>query len=204
MDRVTFLVLVVIGILLGTGATIFLLSEPVTVGSATYQYGNGETVFNVTKVNDIETVIPISIGAEEVPYILTFRSDPLSLEDIPVEGTLHTRIFNDEKIYVTIHPEANLTSKTTVAALEIEKIIDNDYLYGVPVFSAMTLPNDDGYPVVSCGDGTDTMTVIFLTLGSETIVFTDGYCIVIVGTDEDELIRATDRFLLTLLGIMQA
>ncbi len=202
-DSTSYFILVLIGILLIGGVYVFF-SEPTTAVQDNYQYSNGETLFNVTKVSETETHIPLNVGTlNTVIFTLVLRKDPLSLEDIPVEGTINTRIFGDEEIYVTINPDANLTSKTTVAALEIDKVIDNDYLYGIPVHSAMTQENTDGYPVKSCYDGSDTSTVIWLTLGSETKVYTEEYCIIIVGTSEDEIIRATDRFLYSLLGIMK-
>ena len=120
MDRVTLVMVVLIGFLLGAAGYIFFFTAPATGVMDNYQYGNGYTVFNVTKVSETETDIPMYVGGEEVLSILTFRNDPLSLEDIPVEGTLHTRIFNDEKIYITINPNANLTGKKTIAALEID------------------------------------------------------------------------------------
>lgn len=201
-DSATYFIYVLIGLLLVGGVYVFF-SEPTTAVQDNYQYSNGETIFNVTKVSDTETHIPLNIGVlNPVVYTLILRNDPLSVEKIPVEGTLNTRIFGDEEIYVTINPEANLTSRTTIAALEIDTVIDNDYLYGIPVHSAMTQENDDGFPVKSCRDGSDSSTVIWLTLGSETIVYTDEYCIIIVGTTEDEIIKATDRFLYSLLGII--
>lgn len=202
-DNIGYFLLVLIGILIVGGVYVFF-SEPATAVQDNYQYSNGETTFNVTKVSETETYIPLNIGIlGGVGYTLALRNDPLSLEDIPVEGAINTRIFNDEEIYVTINPHANLTSKTTIAALEIDKVIDNEYLYNIPVHSAMTQENDDGYPVKSCYDGTDSSTVIWLTLGSETKVYTEEYCIIIVGTTEDEIIRAADRFIYQLLGIMQ-
>ncbi len=200
-DNTGILIVILIVITVAAGLYIFL-SSPETAVQDNYQYSNGQQIFNVTKVNDIETYITLYIGKDEMPYIIGLRNDPLSLEDIIVDGAVNTRIINDDIVYVTINPNANLTSKTTIAALEIDKIIDNDYLYGITVSSAMTLPNDYGYPEVSCYDGTDSQTVIFLTLGDETKVYTDEYCIIIVGTDEDNLIRATDRFIYQLLGIM--
>jgi len=201
-SHIGYFILILIGILLTVGVYVFF-TEPATGVEDNYQYSNGESVFNVTKVSETETYITLYVGVEEYPYAIALRNDPLSLEDIPVEGTVHTRIYGDEGIYVTVNPLANLSSKVTVAALEIDKIIDNEYLYNIPVLSAMTLENEDGFPVVSCYDATDAVTVILLTLGSETIVYTDEYCIVIVGTTEDEIIRAADRFLYELLGIMQ-
>ena len=202
-DVTGYVLLVFIGILLAAGIYVFF-SEPRTAVQDNYQYSNGETTFNVTKVSDTETYIPLNIGVlSPVVYTISLRNDPLSLEDISVEGIINTRIYGDEEIYVTINPNANLSSKTTIAALEIDKIIDNEYLYAIPVRSAMTQENEQGYPIKSCYDGTDTSTVIWLTLGSETKVYTDEYCIIIVGTNEDEIIRAADRMLYQLLGIME-
>ncbi len=198
-----YVLLSLIGILLAGGVYVFF-SEPTTAVQDNYQYKNGETTFNVSKVSDTETYIPLNIGTlDTIGYTLVLRNDPLSLEDIPVEGSINTRIYGDEEIYVTLNPNADLSSKATIAALEIDKIIDNEYLYNIPVHSAMTLENEQGYPVKSCYDGTDTTTIIWLTLGTETKVYTEEYCIIIVGTDEDELIRAADRMVYQLLGIMQ-
>ena len=194
-------ILLVVAILLGGYVYFFMGGSSEVAG--VYEYSNGETVFEVNKVSEIETFITLLVGApESYEYTIAMRNDPLSLEDIPSQGTYHTRIHNDEAVYITIHPEANLTSRTTIAALEIDKIIDNPYLYEIPVYSANTQENDYGYPVVDCGDATDSYTVIFLTLGSETTVFAEEHCIYIVGTDEDEIIRAADRFIYSLLGIM--
>jgi hypothetical protein len=200
-NKVTWIVLVLIGILLGFGAYV-LLNEPETYVEDNYVYSNGEQRFNVTMVNENESYVQLYVGKENVPYLLGLRNDPASLEDIKVEGVLNTRIFNDEQIWLTINPNANLTAKTTVAVLEVDKVIDNENFYGIPANAAMTLENEYGYPVKSCYDGNDKSTVIFFTLGSETKVFTDEYCIIIVGTDEYEIIRAADRFVLTLLGVM--
>ena len=201
-DNAGYVLLVFIGILLAAGIFIFF-HDPVTAVEDNYQYSNGKTLFNVTKVSDTETFITLYVGKNEQPYAIDMRNDPLSLENITVEGMVNTRIYGDDIVYITINPNANLSAKTTIAALEIDKIIDNPLLYNISVRSAMTLPNDYGYPVKSCSDGTDTSTVIWLTLGSETTVYTENYCIVVVGTNEDELIRAADRLVYQLLGIMK-
>ncbi len=203
-DSALYVIIVIISIFIVLGVYLFFY-EPVTAVQDNYQYSNGETIFNITKVNDIETYVTLYVGegSEQIAYGVGLRNDPLSLEDITVDGMVNTRIYGDEQIYITINPEANLTSKATIAALEIDKVIDNVYLYNIPVASAMTQENDYGYPVKDCADGTDTSTIIWLTLGSETIVFTENYCIIVVGTDEDELIRAADRFVYELLGIMK-
>ncbi len=197
---------IVLGVLLGLLAIfgLYVFFSPTgAVVLDNYQYSNGDSVFDVQKVNEIESYITLLVGIDAVPYTINLRNDPLSLEDIPVEGNVNTRIFDDTQAWITINPEAELTGKTTVAALEIDKIIDNEYLYEIPVSSAMTQEYGE-YPVKTCLDATSDETVIYLTLGSETLVYTDEYCIIVVGTDEDEIIRAADRLVLTLLGIMKA
>ena len=104
-DNSGYVALVFIGILIAAGIYIFL-NDPVTAVEDNYQYSNGKTVFNVTKVSDIETYITLYITKNEYPYVLGLRNDPLSLEDIPVYGTVNTRIYGDSEVYITIHPEA--------------------------------------------------------------------------------------------------
>jgi hypothetical protein len=203
-DNVRRILVVLFLILIAFGSFV-IFNAPETAVLNNYQYTNGFAVFDVNKVNDVETYVHITIqdGLTEKPYILGLRYDPLSVEDIPVEGTLHTRIFDDEEVFVTIHPEAGLTSTTTIAALEIDKIIDNKNLYNIKVSSAFTIPHGDETPVKTCADATSKETVIWLTLADDTIVYTEGNCIVIAGTDEEEIVRAADRFVLTLLGVMK-
>ena len=195
---------VVLGVLIGILiiSMIFVFSMDDGVADDVYKYTNGNTIFEVYKYSDTETYITLLTGDNGVEYTLGLRTDPLSLEDIPVTGTLNTRIFDDEIVYVTIDPFAGLTGQTVIAALEIDKVIDNEYFYQVPVMSAMTEEYSD-YPIKNCDDGTVTQTVVYLTLGDETKVYTHDYCIIVMGTDEAELIRAADRMVYTLLGIMQ-
>ena len=116
-----------------------------------YQYATGDAVYDIYIISDHEVKVPISVGSDAVDWTLILRNDPASLEDIPVYGTLNTRIYDDEAVYITIDPYANLTGKTTVAALEIDKVIDNEELYAVPTYSAMTSEYGE-YPVVTCAE----------------------------------------------------
>ena len=166
-----------------------------------YQYATGDAVYDVYIVSDNEVKIPITLGSYGDEWTLVMRDDPASLENIPVYGTLNTRIYDDEAVFITIDPNAGLTGKTTIAALEIDKVIDNEDIYGIPTYSAMTSEYGE-YPVITCADANSDYTVIYLTLGEETIVYTQDYCIIVQGVDEDDLIRAADRMVYNLLGIM--
>jgi hypothetical protein len=130
------------------------------------------------------------------------RNDPISLEDIELYGNLAQRITNDESVVITIDPNQGLEGKTVVAAYELINIIDNELLYNITVYTTVTEEYEDRV-VVTCDNANDENTVIFLTLGEETTVYAYDYCIIVMGTNEDNLIRAADRLAYHLIGIMQ-
>lgn len=201
-DKVGLFVWILIGVLVIAAVYILFFNEPKTAVLDNYQYSNGQSVFNVTKVSDTESITLIYVGQEETPYYLNLRYDPLSVENITVDGTINTRLYNDDYVYFTINPDANLSSKVTIAAFEVSKILGSEDFYSKQIVYGRTLENDNDLPIVSCYDGTDSATVIFFTLGSETKVYTDEYCIIVVGQTEDDIIRASDRLVYNLLGIM--
>jgi hypothetical protein len=153
------------------------------------------------------------VNDAEYPVIMTVRNDPRNLEDIPIDGDKIGNMIEDKSnIYVTIDPEENLTGRTTLAAKTIDYFIDNPYLYGISVNSSFTKPyfvdsnasTEDSFNVKTCEDSSDDVMIIWLRLGSETAVFEEDGCIVVQGKspDEMEIVRATDRLYLTVLGIM--
>ncbi len=195
----TGLIIGVIIVLIVIGSIVYFVDFSST---SVYQYSNGYSLFDVNVVNEIETQILITIDDSGDTYILNLRNDPLSLEDISVTGNLYQRVINDEAVFIVIDPYAGLSSKATIAALEIDKVIENQYFYNVPVYSAMTEEYGE-YPVITCDDANDAYTVIYLRLAEETAVYAEDYCIIVEGFDEDELIRAADRLVLQMLGIME-
>ena len=181
-------------------AGIFLYTFSPT--SNQYSYSNGNSVFDITVLSDTETKIPIYFPGDDTQYTLTMRNDPASLEDIPLTGNLAQRLTNDEAVFITIDPNQDLKGKTVVAVYELINVIDNELLYNTVVYTAVSEEYEDK-DVVKCEYATDANTIIFVTLGEETRIYGDGYCIVVEGTDEDELIRAADRLAYHLLGIME-
>lgn len=193
-------VFVVLGVLVVVAGVVYFVDfEPEYPKS--YQYSNGDVIFDVEVIDEINTNIYFTLGGTEQPYILNLRNDPVSLEDIPASGNLGTRVLGSKGVFITIDPYTNLTATTAIAALEIDGVIDNELLYNKTVASAMTSEYQD-YPVITCDMANNDYIVIYLMLGDQTAVYSDGYCIVVEGTDEDELVRAADRLVLHLLGIM--
>jgi hypothetical protein len=172
--------------------------------SAAYMYSNGDSEFKVTKVLFEKYVgyqVEYFYPNNPQPFFINLRYDPESLEDIEIDRTIFHKIKDDETIYITINPFENLTSKTTIAAMEIDKIIDNQYFFNIEVKSSMT-EKYANYPIKTCNDATKESSVIWLKLGEETKITSEENCIIVEATTEDDMIRAADRLSLYLIGIM--
>jgi len=171
----------------------------------TYEYSNGETSFLVTQVKDMGytgSKIQFFFPGSDQPYWLDLRYGPLDVDDIGVDRTIKQRLLDDAMVFITIDPNAGLSGKTTTAALEIAKVLNNEYFFHIPVNSAMTRPHKN-YPVKTCDDATNIETVMWLRLGEENSVKGDRNCIIITGKTEEDIIRVADRLVLYLLGIMK-
>lgn len=159
--------------------------------------------FEVRRISENEFQIKIYLKNDPQPHIIKLRYGPKELENIPIIGDPIPIIQQSEQIYITIDPYANLTGKTTIAALEIDKFIDNKYLINKPVNSAFTKPYGN-HTVKTCTDAVNQIIIILLKLGDETKIYLEGNCIIIQGQTESDLIRAADRLALYLIGIMKA
>ncbi|MBS3144500.1 hypothetical protein J4208_02850 [Candidatus Woesearchaeota archaeon] len=144
--------------------------------------------------------LTLYINNQNVPAIVHLREDPRTLENIPVEGNVQV-LRTKQQIYVTLDPYANLTGKTTIGALEIDAILDNPYLFSIPVSSAFTVPFANA-TVKTCADVNATEGVILLQTGEETLIRETQGCITVQGVTEEDIIRASDRLIYTLLKIM--
>lgn len=145
--------------------------------------------------------IQLYINGQDVPASIHLREDPRTLEDIPVSGDLQI-LREKQQIYVTLDPYANLTSKTSVGALEIDSIIDNPYLFNIKVSSALTQPYINN-TVKTCKDVTAQDGVILFQTGTTTDLTVVADCVIVQGVTEDDIIRASDRLVYTLLKIMK-
>lgn len=145
--------------------------------------------------------LTLYINNQATPAIVHLREDPRTLEDIPVKGDIQT-LRTKQHLYVTLDPYANLTGKTTIGALEIDAIIDNPYLFTIPVSSAFTVPFANN-TVRTCTDVNMTDGVVVLQTGQDTVVREEQGCILVQGITEDDIIRASDRLVYTLLKIME-
>ncbi len=169
-----------------------------------YQYSNGEDNFNVRKViRDEYTGWQTEMYTNDYRYILELYNDPGNLEDVSVDRAARNLLLNDEKVVVTWPPEPAYGSMTAVIYAEMNKVLSEEILFNIPMDFAQTAAYKD-FKVATCEDATRTSTVILLDIAdAETGIKTEGSCIILKGSTEAELMRAADRLIYLLLGIMK-
>ena len=166
----------------------------------TKQYITGAGSFEIQKLkNDIGYRIKIYVNNN--PYYITTRYAPDDVKDIAVEGSLKSYILSKNQTFITIDPYEGLKGKATIAALEIDKILDNKFLFNMPVNSAFTVPFNEA-PVKTCSDADEATNVFLLKLGEANRPYRNKDCIIFEGETEDNLIKLADRFVFHLLGIL--
>lgn len=197
----TFIIIFVI--LMIIFISILIIRQYLQYKEAVFNY-NG---FDVQKIRDKSSEfyrIKIFINENKVPSYVNTIHDPRKLEEIPLEIDKKS-LLGKKEIFITIDPYANLTSQTTMAALEINKFIDNPFLFNIPVNSAFTkqYKNDPNQTIKTCNDVTSETGIILLTLGNKTKIYEEK-CIIIQGKTESDIIRAADRLALTLIEVIKS
>ena len=140
---------------------------------------------------------------QDNPIYIRLRNKPQDLEAIPIEGMdIEADVRQKESFFLTIDPQQNLTGRTTVAALEIDSVLDNAALYSIHVNSAVTASADQTKTVKTCKDVNATTGIIWLRLADQEAIRGQDGCIMLQAPNEDGIIRAADAFLYRVLGII--
>ncbi|MEM4266964.1 MAG: hypothetical protein QW404_02830 [Candidatus Nanoarchaeia archaeon] len=197
--------MIIYGMIIVLGAFIFFIFFNQKVSPGTVKYFNGYDTFNVEQIDTqhgptYKTTIYINNDAN--PYYIYTRVSPADAEKLSFEKGLPAKVIGKKQVYITINPSENLTGETTIAALEIDKFIDNSYLYNTPVNSAFTEPYQD-YPIKTCADADNETAIIFLTLGSETRAYSQGECIVLQGSTQSDIVALADGLIFRMLKIVR-
>lgn len=163
---------------------------------------NGFTIYEMENNGLNIYQIQFFLEGSEQPFVINSRYSPERLEDIDVYGGLRGDIIKKE-LYVTMEP--TLTGKATIAFAEINKYIENPFLFNLPTFPGLLKEvEDNDLPKVSCEDVSESKAVIMFKIGEKNEVYNENGCVILEATNEDELIRVASRLTLTILGIMNS
>ncbi|MDD5178207.1 MAG: hypothetical protein PHT54_02905 [Candidatus Nanoarchaeia archaeon] len=134
------------------------------------------------------------------PFYVNTRYHPKDLEDIPYDSKIKEKL-NKKKIYITIDPTQNMTGKTTIAALEINNMVEP--VYNIEVLSALTKDIGNNMTIMDCNSVTSENAVIWIKLGENNRVYTENNCVIIEGQTQDNLIKGADLLDFVVLGVVK-
>ena len=204
--KMTILLLCLIGALIVFAAIVYINQRTgflSTSDLAYYQYSNGNDSFNVRKVMNGNYVgWQTEMYIKDFRYILEIYNDPASLEEIEVDRTAKNKILDDKWVFITWAPVPEFRQTTVFIYNDLKKVIAEPDIFNIPVAFAQTSEYKN-YTVVDCKDATEKASVILLKIGEPTSISTEGNCIILQGKDETEIMKAADRLLYLLLGVMR-
>jgi len=141
------------------------------------------------KIQGVKTlfyVIPISGGGGKADIVI--RNDPRNLNISVETGTLLDGI---NKVWITMPPE--ISSDAVIAGNDLGSFTSK---ISLNTSFALTKSDTQFFDQKTCDDATKTTRVFMLDIGNETKVYSEGNCIIVHGTDYDNLIKATDALVM--------
>jgi hypothetical protein len=188
------------------GAFVFFIFFNQRVSPGTTKYYNGYDTFEVEQVDSGHGPtykLKVFLNNNKDPSYIYTRVSPQDTENLNFERNLSSKVLGKKQVYVTIDPYANLTGETTLAALEIDKMIDNRYLFNIPVNSAFTKPYQN-MTVKTCADADMNTSIIVLQTGPDTRAYSDGGCVILQGQTQSDIVKLADGLLFRMLNIVRS
>lgn len=203
-DKTVKIVVYSMIVILGAFIIFLVFNQKVTPG--TTKYYNGFDTFDVEQVDSQHGPTyktTIYVNNNKNPYYIYTRYSPKETENLNFEYNITSKVLGKKEAYVTLDPYANLTGETTIAALEIDKFLDNKFLFSIPVNSAFTKPYQN-YTVKDCNDANMNTSIIYLTLGPETKAYSEGECVILQGITQSDIVRLADGLVFKMLKIVRS
>jgi hypothetical protein len=146
----------------------------------------------------------IQIPGKNQPHEIEMRNGPMEVDDIFMELIIKDIIYDAEQVLLTTDPD--LSSKSIIAMFESGKIIGDKYdIINKPIAFGLTkelFGKEGAAEIITCEYSTEKSPVIYFRLGDKTEIFMEEKCIIVQGTDEYELIRASSRLVYSLIGVI--
>jgi len=207
LEKKVNIVVITLIIILVIGIISLVVYQKYKYRSVYFNY-NGFDVHKVRRGNVDFYYIKMFLEGSNKPLVISTRNDPRTLENISIEDDFEDikKAIIKRELYISL--DTNTTGLSVISGMEISKITGNSVLYNIPTHGAMISKIEGkNVTVKSCYDADNETGVIWLKLGNKTRIYSKGInknkCVIIEGSNEYELIRGADRFILTLLGIMK-
>ncbi|MFC1685971.1 hypothetical protein ACFLZZ_03035 [Nanoarchaeota archaeon] len=180
------LVVLVLLLLVGSFFISVKISEKWINDSKSFEYGR-YVVFK-TKIGGVDFyALPIKLVDHEL-FWLKLRGDPREIES--VESNIEEGIFGGtNKVWLTTNPSYD--ANAVIAGAEIAKFTQG---IGISTSAAFVVSGYNETLQKNCEDSNIGEKVVDLRLGNQTRVYSEGYCIIVEGKDDEEIIDAADKF----------
>ncbi|UCD03997.1 MAG: hypothetical protein JSW73_05705 [Candidatus Woesearchaeota archaeon] len=159
---------------------------------------NSYSIFAKIEDNRIEYITDV----KDATTRFAFRGDPRNISSINLDEDVVDIILNSNKIYLAYNPNEENLSKIAIAGIEIVRLTGN--VFRIPSVEAYTEdadPVDPNVPLKTCEDATELTPIIFLEITDTTEIISEGNCIYVRGKNADELIEASDKLGMNLVGV---
>src|SRR3989338_6170235 len=158
--------------------------------------GSGGTVkYNGLKFADKGNFWSVKVNGREA----LFTYLPEELSSLNAENASIGKLKNAAQIDATSEFNDTLAEPIALAQFQMGIALNN---FGVYLRSGFT-DTVSKLPVIKCGDSTNLVPVIYFRSANETKIYSDGSCIIAEAANGADAIRAKDRLVYGILGIMQ-
>lgn len=162
-----------------------------------YVYNN----LTFTKTQDYFWNTTIKLKENDV-HVFVFRYSPLEVENIFIDNNSKQNILKN-KLYITL--SGNLSSISVLAFIDLGQITGTKHhILNIPTFPALADKDNGNVPLITCDNTTNETGVIYLKLGNKTKIYSkNNGCVVVQGTNEVNILKATYRLIFELLEVIK-
>jgi len=158
--------------------------------------GSGGTVkYNGLKFTDKGNFWSVKVNGREA--LFTYLPDELA--SLNADNATIEKLKNVVQIDSTSKFNDTLAEPIALAQFQMGTTLNN---FGVYLRSGF-IGNTSGFPVIKCEDSTNFVPVIYFRSANETKIYSDGLCVIAEAANGADAIRAKDRLVYGILGIMQ-
>ena len=149
------------------------------------------------------------VELDNVPYEAPFYNHPLDLSHVAYDEEVTSFVLEEPHSEFIIAVSDHVGATPVLAGANIARITGK--LYGTPTSSALfAMPqerdeNQTAIPYVDCSDATKTAPIFWINVNDESqSIYRDAdnpYCIIIGGTNDEEILESADLFAYKILQI---
>lgn len=122
------------------------------------------------------------------------------VELIPIEDNIINRLKNKLEIDVTSDFNDTFAQEISLAGYNMGITLNN---FNVFVRQGFTAENDYNFPVITCGDATNSVPVIYFRSSNETKVYMEDDCIIAEASIQADVEGVKDRLVYGMLGVIE-